>query len=64
MEQNDGEIKFVARESVDRRKIKDRRSCLELEEYFSQNPERRTNMTGRREIGERRELISADCMLG
>ncbi len=55
MEQNAGEKKYITRASVNRRKVKDRRSCLELEEYLSQNPERRTNVIGQRKIGERRK---------
>ena len=55
MGQNAGEIKYIAREFVNRRKIKDRRSRLELEEHPSQIPERRTNVLGRRKIMERRK---------
>ncbi len=57
MDQNDCERKHIARSPVDRRKLKDRRSCLELEEYFSQNPEKRANKTDRRKMGERRKSI-------
>ena len=55
MGQNAGEIKYVARASVNRRKVKDRRSRLEQEEHPFQNPERRTNVIGRRKIVERRK---------
>ena len=56
MKQNEGKKKQIARSPVDRRQIKDRRSCLELEEYFSQNTERRKNEADRRQVGERRKL--------
>jgi hypothetical protein len=58
LEQNYGEKQYIPRAFIERRKVKDRRSCLELEEYFSQNPERRVNMIKRRMLGDRREWLS------
>ena len=60
MGQNDGEEKYITRASDDRRQVKNRRSCLEVEEYLSQSPERRTNISEQREMGERRKLIISD----
>ena len=59
MEQNDGEKKYITRAPVDRRQVKDRRSCLEVEEYLSQTPDRRTDTIERRENEERRKLVFA-----
>ncbi len=57
MEQNDDKKRLIVRSNVDRRKVEDRRLCLDLE-YNDYNSERRANMIGCRKRGERRTLIS------
>ena len=57
MEQNEEKRNFTPRSNVDKRKVEDRRLCLDLE-YTDYNTERRLNMIGRRKKGERRTLIS------
>ena len=48
---------FCSRRHVDRRRVEDRRSFLK-QGYLGHKPERRSNMIGRRMIGERRGLLS------
>ena len=54
MGNNNAEVIIKTRSSVDRRKVKDRRSLPGI----AHNPERRANMTGRRMIGDRRGLVA------
>jgi hypothetical protein len=56
MGNNNAEVTFQIRSSVDRRKVEDRRLFLE-QEYLDHNPERRVNVTFHRMPGDRRELL-------
>ena len=56
MRNNNAEVIFRTRSSVDRRKVEDRRLFLK-HEYLDHNPERRVNMIDRRIFGDRRELL-------
>jgi len=56
MKDNYAEVIFCTRQHFFRRKGKDRRQCLFLEqESLNHNPERRVNMIDRRMLGDRRE---------
>ena len=57
MGNNNAEVIIKTRSSVDRRKVKDRRSSIK-QGYLDHNPERRANMIGRRMLGERRGLVA------
>jgi len=56
MVNNNAEVIFQIRSSVDRRRVDDRRSFLK-QEYLDYNPERRNIMIRRRMFGDRRELL-------
>ena len=47
---------FCSRRHVDRRRVKARRLSLK-QEYLDHNPEKRVNMTDRRILADRRELL-------
>ena len=57
MGNNNAEVIIKTRSSVDRRKVKDRRSSLK-QEYLDHKPERRVNMINRRIHGDRRGVVS------
>ena len=57
MGNNNAEVIIKTRSSVDRRKVKDRRSSLK-QGYLGHKPERRANMIGRRVMGDRRGLVA------
>ena len=57
MKNNNAEVIIKTRSPVDRRRVKDRRLFLK-QGYPGHKPERRSNMIGRRMIGERRGLLS------
>jgi hypothetical protein len=59
MANNNDDVIFqtCTRSSVDRRKVKDRRSFFK-QEHLDHKPERRANIVGRRIIGDRRGMLS------
>ena len=57
MGNNNAEVIIKTRSSVDRRKLKDRRSFLKTES-IAHYPERRVSMIGRRVMGDRRGLVA------
>ena len=57
MRKNNAKVNIQARSSVNRRRVKDRRSFFK-QEYLDHNPERREKMIRRRILGDRRRVLS------